>query len=189
MNENKYPKNSIIMSDTPMLLMDKDEVPAYFPLVIKDYNDDAYLCSHTSAKKFKVSISYDKIEKFNFKSLDEYKTIIQKQAKEIGNCKIIKFITIVLTIIYSASTTQIPHIQIFPYSNVIAYLLSGFMLLLLFYFNFKTNKKAKENRENIELFCLVQMVNKTLDEKECFEIFKMMKAKKEWIGFKEDVTD
>ena len=33
------------------------------------------------------------------------------------------------------------------------------------------------------------MVNKTLDEKECFEIFKMMKAKKEWIGFKEDVTD
>ena len=57
------------------------------------------------------------------------------------------------------------------------------------YFNFKTNKKAKENRENIELFCLVQMVNKTLDEKECFEIFKMMKAKKEWIGFKEDVTD
>ena len=103
----------------------------------------------------------DKIEKFDFKSLDEYKTVIQKQAKEIGNCKIIKFITIVLTIIYSASMTQIPHMQIFSYSNVIAYLLSGFMLLLLFYFNFKTNKKAKENRENIELFCLVQMVNKT----------------------------
>ena len=184
MNKNKYPEGSIIMCNTPMELETNDSAPAYFPLVIEEHGEDAYICSNPVAKKLKIVISYDEIEKSNFKSLDEYKAIIRKQAKEIGTCKRINFINIALAILFVFFITMCD----FSFINSLLYTLCGLCLFLLFIFNQSVTREAEKDRDDIEIFCFVQLLDKTLDEKECFKIFKMMKAKKDWKDFKADAS-